>query len=144
MNEDHYLLDAVTLFRMTPQQRASEFLRTYCRVPTEILFEAKDLPEYRFLAELEYKVTTAVLDHVRTVMSTVQIKDKLIDLYTGKGNGDVLLLASALALTAAQQPNLFPDRWIIASDDEAVRAKASELSIEVCTTAQLQTLIGAT
>jgi len=46
-----------------------------------------------------------------------------------------------MTLLADDQPGLFPDRWIIATDDGGLTAKAAELGVETCTTTALQAII---
>lgn len=143
MNRVRYLLDAVCLSRLRPEQRVSAFVRTNGRIPSEVVYEARGVPEIRLLSELEYKTSLAVLEKVKVVMASVKPGDKLVNLYRSEGNGDVMLLASALTLLADDLPSLFPDRWVIATDDGGLAAKAAELGVETCTTAELQALIDA-
>jgi rRNA-processing protein FCF1 len=143
VNRDRYLLDAVTLSRLRPDQRVSTFVRTNGRIPSEVMYEAQGLPEIKQLAELEYKPNLAVLENIKVVMATLEPGDNLVDLYRNEGGGDVMLLASALTLLADDHPNLFPDRWVIATDDDGLTAKAAELGVETCSTAELQALIEA-
>lgn len=141
MNENRYLLDAVVLLEMTPSQRRAEFVRTYCRIPSEILYEAASLPDIHLFRELEVGVTTNILKNLKTVMATVEPGDRIIELYKNKGNGDMMLLACALTLMSGERPNLFPDRWIIVSDDKALRSKATELNVPSCSRAELVAFI---
>ena len=72
-------------------------------------------------------VTPAVLDRVRPVMRTVEVGDiGLVDLYGNKGTADPGLIASALDALAADEGKLFPDAWVIVTNDRAVEASAAE------------------
>jgi hypothetical protein len=138
---DRYLVDTVTLSRMTEAQRGSEFMRRCCRIPEEILFEAMGLPDIDKLRLLNYPITTAVLDNVKTVMATIKAGDKVVELYGNKGNGDVMLLATALTEMAVSAGQLIGDRWIIATGDSGLIRKAHELNLETCETDEFIALV---
>ena len=134
---DIYLVDTVTLSRMTAAQRASVFVRNCCRIPEEILFEAQGLPDIDVLKQRAYPVTTAVLEKVKVVMATINPNDRVIDLYRNKGNGDVMLLATALAEMDVSAGQLIGDRWIIATGDEGLTKKAADMGVLTCTPREL-------
>lgn len=126
-----YLIDNDTLSRMSPAQRASEFVRIYCRVPTEVLEEAAGYIEPAVREAIEYTVTVEVLDNLRRVMATLAPGDRsVVDLYSNKGTGDAMLLAVALTEQAIAENHLVPENWIIATGDNALTAKAKELGVE--------------
>lgn len=139
---DRYLVDTVTLSRMTATQRASVFMRRWCRIPEEIIFEAQGLPDSEALKQLTYPITTAVLDKVKTVMATIKPEDKVVDLYRNKGNGDVMLLATALTEMDVSAGQLIGDRWIIATGDDGLTKKAAELRVLTCTSDEFIALTG--
>ena len=97
---------------MTAKQRGSAFMRTCCRIPEEILFEAQGLPDIDALRLLNYPTRTVILDKLRVVMATIKPGDKVVDLYSNKGNGDVMLLATALTEMAVSEMQLVGDRWM--------------------------------
>ncbi|MGN6609928.1 MAG: hypothetical protein ACTHMS_23320 [Jatrophihabitans sp.] len=130
---DRYLVDTVTLSRMTAAQRACAFVRSRCRIPEEILFEAQGLPDIDVLKQLAYPITTAVLEKVKVVMATIIPKDKVVDLYRNKGNGDVMLLATALTEMDVSAGQLIGDRWIIATGDDGLTKKAADMGVLTCT-----------
>lgn len=130
---DRYLVDNVTLSRMTADQRASAFMHSRCRIPEEIIYEARGLPDIESLKPLIYPITTTVLDNVKVVLATIKARDKVVDLYRNEGNGDVILLATALREMAARSEQLFGDRWIIATADKGLTSKAVELGVLTCT-----------
>lgn len=138
---DRYLVDTVTLSRMTATQRASMFMRRWCRIPEEILYEAQGLPDSESLKPLIYPITSTVLDKVKTVLATIRPDDKVVDLYRNKGNGDVMLLASALTEMDVSAGQLIGDRWIIATGDDGLTKKAAELSVLTCTPDEIIALI---
>ena len=138
---DRYLVDTVTLSRMTAKQRGSAFMRSYCRIPEEILMEAQGLADIDTLKLLEYPITVTVLENVVAVMATIRPEDRVVDLYTNKGNGDVLLFATALTEMGISSTQLFGDRWIIATDDDGLTLKAKALGIITCRSPDLVNLI---
>lgn len=130
MNEVWYLIDTNVLSKLTPAQRASTFMQGCCRIPSEILYETSGFPDIAMLRELEYPVSPEILDLVREVMKTVPPGDfKLVDLYRAKGNGDPILIATALDGIRAAEQTLFEQDWKIVTDDAAVRSKAFEFEI---------------
>lgn len=138
---DRYLVDNVTLSRMTAEQRASPFMRNRCRIPEEILFEARGLPDIEMLKPLIYPITTTVLENVKVVLATTKAGDKVVDLYRNEGNGDVMLLATALTEMSVSDGQLFGDRWIIATSDKGLTRKAVELGVLTCTSDQFIALV---
>lgn len=138
---DRYLLDSVTLFKMTEDQRRSPFVHRFCRIPDEVCYEARYLPDASLLTEITTTTTIEVLANVQRVMSTIKPSDGLIDLYNNEGNGDIMLLATALSEMAATEELLFGDRWIIATDDQKLRNKATELGIAVCSAQAFRALV---
>ncbi|UOY02450.1 hypothetical protein [Blastococcus sp. PRF04-17] len=138
---DRYLVDNVTLSRMTAEQRASPFMRNRCRIPEEILYEARGLPDIELLKPLIYPITTTVLENVKVVLATIKAGDKVVDLYRNEGNGDVMLLATALTEMAVTAEQLFGDRWIIATADKGLTSKAVELGVLTCTSDQFIELV---
>lgn len=133
MNEVMYLIDNNVLSHISPAQRTSVFFRTHCRIPSEVLYEADGYADAA-LKDVEYPTTANVLGFLRTVMATVSEDDTaLVNLYANKGAADPLLVACALDGNQESEQFLFGPAWIIVSNDNAVRAKASEFGVESCT-----------
>lgn len=134
MTDERYLLDNNALSHLTVAQRASEFFREYCRLPSEVIYEAKGYPDAASLKSVEYPTTPNVLKHLGMVMATVPANDtKLVNLYTNKGAADPLLIACALDGMEHAAELLWGPTWIIVSNDNAVRTKAAELGIQAIT-----------
>lgn len=134
MNEEMYLIDNNVLSHLSPARRTSEFFRTQCRIPSEVLHEADGYSDAEVLKEVEYPTTASVLKFLQTVMATVTEEDTaLVNLYANKGAADPLLVACALDGIRESEKCLFGPAWIIVSNDKAVRAKALELGVESCT-----------
>jgi hypothetical protein len=138
---DRYLVDNVTLSRMTANQRASAFMHNRCRIPEEIIYEARGLPDIEMLKQLIYPITTTVLENVKVVLATTKAGDKVVDLYRNEGNGDVMLLATALTEMSVSTGQLFGDSWIIATADKGLTRKAVELGVLTCTSDQFIALV---
>ena len=136
-----FLLDNVTLSKLTPAQRASAFVRTSCRVPTAVLTEARGLTNAPALAALEYETTGDVLRKVAAVVQALEPSDRMLDLFRNEGNGDVFLLAVALVEADIARQQLFADRWIIATDDKGLRRNSARWQVQTCTSAQFAELI---
>ncbi len=124
MNESRYLVDNNALSRLTAKQRLSSFFSDNCRVTSDVLYEARGYVEPE-VADLEQPVTAAVLARLTAVMASVAPGDtSLVDLYANKGAADPVMIACALELQAIQDRTLFPDQWLIVTDDKAVAAAA--------------------
>jgi hypothetical protein len=126
----YYLVDNNVLSRLTPQQRACSLMRDRCRIPSEVLFEARGFPDIDVLRGLEYPVSTGVLTQLCDVMRAVVPGDfKLVDLYNNRGNADPMLIATALDARQTASRTLFEETWRIVTDDLAVQAKAAEFGL---------------
>lgn len=140
MNEEMYLIDNNVLSHLSPAQRASEFFRTQCRIPAEVLHEAVGYADADALKAVEYPTTASVLKFLQTVMATVPEDDTaLVNLYANKGAADPLLVACALDGIQESETWLFGPAWIIVSNDKAVRAKGAEFGVESCTREEFAT-----
>lgn len=141
MNEDMYLLDANVLSRLTPRQRAGAFVTTRCRIPSEVLHEARELPDLHVVESLELRPTRLMLERLADVMSSIEPEDHaLVDLYHNRGGADPILVAAALAADQ-HDTQLWPTVWHIVSDDRAVRKTASAFGVPTLTRAELVELI---
>lgn len=138
----HYLVDNNVLSKLNRADRESTFFTRSCRLPSEVLYEASSLPDIAALRQLEYPMSTSVLDLVRKVMSTVQPGDhELVDLYHVQGNADPILIAIALDAMDKSGQTLIEEDWQVVSDDKAVRTKAGEFDITVLTTTEFVGLL---
>lgn len=137
-----YLLDNNALSRLTVEERSTPFIREHCRIPSEVLHEARFLPDIVSLTELEYRTTGRVLHHLQRVMKRVPVDDvRLVNLYSGKGNADPMLVACALDAVHEEEEGLFGDEWAIFSNDDAVLAMARLFGITVLTSSELDPLL---
>lgn len=143
MNGRRYLIDNNALSRLTSDQRCGEFFRHCCRVPSDVLHEARGYAEDA-LAEFEYLVTPGVLARLIEVMATVQPGDtRLVNLYANKGAADPVIVACALEARAAEERTLLPDTWIIVTDDHAATETAHHFGVKTLTSREFQALLPA-
>jgi len=138
---DVFLVDTVTLSKMTASQRTSQFMRERCMVPSEVLYEARGMRDINVVAAPEYVTTVEVLNRVAVVVASLTEQDKLLNLYENKGNGDVFLLAVALAEAQRTDQMLFGDRYVIATDDKGLRRKAADLEVPTCSSSEFIALL---
>lgn len=130
MTADVYVLDANVLSRLSSEQRRNPFLHAHCKIPSEVLHEIQGFPDIEQLRALDFPMTAGVLECLTEVMKTLKPSDfKLVDLYGNKGNADPILVATALTGMRRAAETLFSEEWVVVSDDQAVRAKASELGV---------------
>jgi hypothetical protein len=139
-----YLIDNNALLTLKRERVKSDYFLRYCRVTTDVLREGREHPDLPLLAKNEYDLTPAVLEQVRTVMKTVVVGDtSLVDLYGNKGTADPGLIASARDAIAADEGRMFPDTWVIVTNDRAVMATARKHGISTMEPSDLAALIDA-
>ncbi|MDN6147772.1 MAG: hypothetical protein L0I94_02905 [Yaniella sp.] len=127
-----YVIDNNALTFLKPEHRSSNFFKQKCRIPSEVLYEARGFPDIEELTELEYPTTASVLTALIEIMSSVPSTDtKLVNLYANQGNADPMVVACALDGQRKDESALFGSTWVVVSGDKAVQAKAHELKIEV-------------
>ena len=144
MTDYRYLIDNNALTALSKSQRASRFFRKHCRIPDEVLHEARGFPDIGDLEALRYETTTDVLCFLITIMATVPVTDTaLVDLYADRGNADPLIIACALEARSRDEDKLFGPVWVVVSDDAAVRSKASEFDIELRTSREFAAILDA-
>lgn len=139
IGEEMYLLDNNALSHLTRAQRASDFFFDRCRVPTEVIHEAAGYPDSESFGRAEYPTTPRVLEIVREIMTTLPPEDtSLVNLYSNLGAADPMLLACALHATEEAHAGLFGSRWVIVTNDKAVRGVALSLGVEAVSREQFQ------
>lgn len=136
MNDDHYLLDTVTVSRMSDYQLSSAFVQNKCMLAEEILYELRGNRNRARVEKLALEIDVSVLDHVKDILMNTDAVGKVLDLYKNEGNGDILLVATALAKISddSQRLNLFQSSWTIVSDDSGLADLAKSLNIVTLST----------
>lgn len=141
MNGRRYVIDSNALSKLTRPQRASAFFREHCRVPSEVIHEARFFADEGEFDHVEYSTTGSLLSVLREVMESVAIGDTgLIDLYANKGAADPILVACALEAKREEEAFLLPMTWAIVTDDKAVRSKSVDFEIETLSSAEFLAL----
>jgi hypothetical protein len=139
-----YLLDNNVLSKISVSDRRGPFMKSHCRVPAEVLYEAQGYPDGDELSALLYPTTPAVLRALVEVMATVNPADtSLIDLYHNRGNADPILVACAIVARDENASLLFGEAWSVVSDDHAVQLKATDFNIGFLTSGEFLVLVEA-
>lgn len=142
MSTCRYLIDSNALSRLSVWERKSDFVVNYCRLPSEVLHEARWFPDLKQLKELEYPTTPEVLECLKEVMATVPAKDRsLIDLYANEGNADPMIIACGIHAMRIVEKLLFGETWIIVTNDKALKQKAIEFNLTVCTSEEFSKIL---
>ncbi len=142
MNETKYLVDNNALIALGVGRVRSSFFRDYCHVTPDVYFEAIEHPEARLLSELSTDFDPNTFEHIRQVMRAVPPGDtRLVDLYKNKGAADPGLIAWVQQMGVADEGSLFPDQWILVTNDVAVSELALGLGQVAIGSVQLAALI---
>ena len=130
MSSVRYLVDNNVLSQLSRGQRKQMADRGDCWIPSEVLHEASGFPDIRQLREMEYPLTSSVVEQLRMVMGRLKPGEfDLVDLYGYEGNADPILIACALDAPTASEATLFPEEWLIATDDRALCDAAKAFSV---------------
>lgn len=127
--ETNFLLDTTPVASLCNEWMDSEFFLSYCFIPEEIVFESGtnfyiDLEK---LKRRQISTTYEVLNKLKMIMAQA----KVVDLYNNEGNGDVLLVATALAKKDEEDLKLFKAEWVIVTCDKGVAKLAESFAIRV-------------
>lgn len=55
--------------------------------------------------------------------------NKIVDLYKNKGNGDALLIATALEMRQGEDEKLIKSEWVVVTSDKGVMALAKKFDL---------------
>ncbi|WP_296605114.1 hypothetical protein [Nocardioides sp.] len=144
MNGTHYLVDNNALIALGRRRIRTTFFRTHCRVTADVLREAAEHPDRALLETTAVELTPLVLEEIRAVMSGLGVGDtRLVDLYANKGTADPGMIATVRAARAVEESMLFPDTWVIVTNDRAVETTATEHDVQTMKPADLAELIDA-
>ncbi len=131
MSEQRYLLDTVTVSKLSAEQLQSAVVRNQSHIPEEIMYELKDNHNFALLIDLKMEISAKYLEYVRRVLGLLADDDHILDLNNNEGNGDITLLAYAKCKMSEEVGTLFPETWVIVSDDTRLHEVASELNVAV-------------
>lgn len=143
MNEDaYYLLDNNVVSHLSRRDLGSALFTERCRVPSEVLHEARGNRHRGLLDAVEYRTDAAVLGALVDVLRTVSPSDtKLLDLYANKGNADPILVACGLVESRKSALMLVQPLWYVVSNDSHVRTRAEALGLRSMTRESFLTLV---
>ena len=142
MNQYKYLLDTVSITQMTKSQLKSKFVQYHCLISEEVLYELRPHASAAYLNELNYEVDVDVLRCIKDIFVDVEIDFKILDLYSNRGNGDIILLAIALNERNKNSEQLFTlTMYKIVTEDKELRSVAEKLRLETLSTEDFVSLI---
>lgn len=75
----------VVLSRLSPEQRASKVVAERCQIASEVLYEARGVPDTHVVEPLELPTSRAMLERLRDVIASIAREDRtdLIELIEG-------------------------------------------------------------
>lgn len=136
-----YLLDTVTIKKLPLRILESGFVKTYAKVPEEILYELTSTPRFSKVKHLRLEAKAGVLNCIHSVFDKMNQSNSVIDLYKNEGNGDVILLAMALHGRNLNAGMLIGKEWAIVTDDIGLKNMAGSLKIKIFTTNEFSRLV---
>jgi hypothetical protein len=143
VTENRYLLDNNALIQLSAAERSASLIRTHCRIPSEVLWEARGLPDHQDLQALDYPMTPAVAAWLKIVMTAIRTDSiNVINLYRNKGNGDPILVAVALDARDASEQTLLPETWHIVTNDLGLTELAAGFEVPTLRPEEFRTLLG--
>lgn len=125
--ETKYLIDETPTTSLQNEWIKTEFFQKNCYIPDEIIYELRDNYELDIneLKKCQIPVSYDILNQLQIVMAQA----KVVKLYQNEGNGDVLIIATALAMKNLENSKLFKDEWIIVTCDKGLSSLANNLAI---------------
>lgn len=122
-----YLIDETPAASLKCEWIETNFFQENCFIPEEIIYELRDNRELDLnkLKGRQIAVSYDILNALQIVMAQA----KVVKLYQNEGNGDALIVATALAMKNIENTKLIQDEWVIATSDKGVIALAEKLAI---------------
>lgn len=127
--DEKYVIDTVVAASLPIDIINHDFFDNHCFIPEEICYELRDNPNYHRFKRREIKTDINILSQLKNVFLALDRDSRLVDLYQNMGNGDALIIATALAKQAEEIGQLFPDKWIIVTEDKGLREAADKHDI---------------
>ena len=124
-----YILDETPSSSLKPEWIKSQFFQSYCYIPEEIIYELRDNNRLNFeiIAQRSIPVTYEILNKLQQyVMPQI---GKIVDLYKNEGNGDALLIATALEMRQMEDDKLIKSEWVIVTSDNGLASLAKRFDI---------------
>jgi hypothetical protein len=125
-----YVIDTTPAATLRDEWCKTKFFEDSCFFPDEIMYELKGnmVISQQIIVKQKIPVSLGVLDKLQT--SVTHKIGKVVDLYSYNGNGDALILATVLNEQGKDLGEMIKTRWIIATEDKDLAAKAKEYNIE--------------
>lgn len=137
-----YMVDTTPAVKIPREVLETDFFTSYCFFPDEILYELRENKNYSLFRKHSLPTTASVLQNAQnSVLPALPKSSKLIDLYTNKGNGDILLLSTVLDEQGKDLGKLFQSRWKIVTEDVRLGERAKIYSIDVINTSEFLHII---
>lgn len=122
-----YLLDETPAASLRSEWIRSKFFCENCFVPEEIMYELRD---NRNLDINELKKNQIPISYdVLNMLEIVMAQAKIVKLYQNEGNGDALIVATALSMKNIENSKLVKDEWIIVTSDKGVASLSKKFAI---------------
>ena len=124
-----YLIDETPCASLDNDWLESEFFQNYCYISEEILFELRDNNrlDFSLLVKNSIPVTYEILNKLQQfVMPQI---GPIVDLYKNEGNGDALLIATALNMREKEDEKLVKCEWAIVTSDKGVATLAKKFDL---------------
>lgn len=140
--DTRYMIDTTPAVKIPKNAFGTDFFNSFCFFSDEILYELKDNPNYRLFREHALPATASVLLHAQnSILPALPKNSKLVDLYTNKGNGDIMLLSTILDEQNKELGKLFQSKWIVVTEDNGVIDRAKIYSIDSMNTNEFLDLL---
>lgn len=122
-----YLIDETPAASLKNEWMRTDFFKENCFVPEEIIYELRDNYELDLneLKKSQIPVSYDILNTLQIVMAQA----KIVKLYQNEGNGDALIIATAMAMRNLENTKLIKDEWVIVTSDKGVVTLAKNLAI---------------
>ena len=123
-----FLIDETPMASLPNDWIKTDFFRKNCFIPEEIIIELENNPnlELEELKKNKIPVTYSILCKLVLVMAQA----KIVKLYQNEGNGDALIIATALAMKDQEDTKLLKNEWIIVTSDRGVASLAKNFAIK--------------
>ncbi|MBQ3318599.1 hypothetical protein IJG76_01110 [Candidatus Saccharibacteria bacterium] len=123
-----YLIDETPAASLKNEWMRTDFFKENCFVPEEIMYELRDNYELDLneLKKSQIPVSYDILNALQIVMAQA----KIVKLYQNEGNGDALIVATAMAMRNLENTKLIKDEWAIVTSDKGVVTLAKNLAIK--------------
>ena len=126
--ETKYLIDETPAASLKNEWMKTNFFKNNCFIPEEIMYELRDNYEFDLneLKKNQIQVSYDILNALQIVMAQA----KVVKLYHNEGNGDALIVATAMAMKNLENSKLIKNEWVIVTSDKGVVALAKTLAIK--------------